>query len=212
MKRIAALFCACLFLSSFTFAQTTPSTDSDIDQEKPEDKKTPVTKAQRLNEPGDQFIKLGLMMTMPLNFGGTFPLYRDGKMATGGAGEIGYHRFITSWFAFGADVSFGYNPTIGENVFTYIPLIINVTVQPTIKRFEFPITIGAGAAVENYLNKTYFPGFVLKPQVGVFYRATPTWSFGIEGEYLYMPQWYSNSSNNDYGCFASIAVSARYHF
>ncbi len=212
MKRIAALICACLFFSSLTFAQSTPSTDSDIDQEKPESKKAPAVKTFKLNEPGDQYIKLGLMMTMPLNFGGSFPLYRDGKISTGGAGEIGYHRFITSWFAVGADVSFGYNPTIGENIFTYIPLIINFTVQPTIRRFEFPLTIGVGAAVENYLSKTYFPGFVFKPQLGAFYRVTPSWSFGLEGEYMYMPQWYSDSSKNDYGCFASIAISARYHF
>lgn len=211
MKRLFALFCACFFLAAPIFAQETP-TDNDIDQESPAPKQNTKIKSFKMNEPGDQFIKIGLMMTMPLNFGGKFPLYRNGKLSTGGAGALGYHRFITSWFALGADVSFGYNPTIGENIFTYIPLIINATIQPTYGRFEFPISIGAGVAVENYLSNSYFPGLVIKPEAGVFYRVTPSWSFGLQGEFMYMPQWYNDSSDNDHGKFASIALGARYHF
>ena len=165
-----------------------------------------------MNEPGDQFINIGLMVTFPLNFGGDFPLYREGQLSTGGAGTIGYHRFLTSWFAVGLDVSFGYNPTIGENMFTYVPFVFCFTVQPTIKKFEFPITMGIGAAVESYLNRTYFPGLTLKPEAGIFYRVTPSWSFGIKGNFMYLPQWYEDSENNDHGNFSYVVIAARYHF
>ncbi len=165
-----------------------------------------------MNEPGDQFIKIGLMGVFPLNFGGTFPLFRDGQLSTGGAGELGYHRFLTNRFALGIDVSFGYNPTIGENMFTYVPIIINATFQPTFKNFEFPITVGVGGAMESYLNRTYFPGLVLKGEAGAFWRVTASWSFGLLGEFWFMPQWYSDSKYDDYGLFSSFAISARYHF
>ena len=216
MKRFLALFCALFMISPFAFADDDDADIyDDIDQgeeEEVEDEETRYETAINMNEPGDQFIKIGLMVTFPLNFGGNFPLYKDGKLCTGGSGRLGYHRFLTKWWALGADIYFGYNPTIGENVFTYVPFVLSSTFQPTYKHFEFPVTLGVGAAVENYLSRTYFPGLILKGQAGVFYRVTPSWSFGLEGEYMYMPQWYKDSEHNDYGLFSSFALSARYHF
>lgn len=217
MRRFLALFCALFMISSFVFADDDDadiSISDDIDQERPDDDgdDADVRIAVNLNEPGDQYIKIGLMVTWPLNFGGSFPLYRDGKLSIGGAGSLGYHRFIRSWWALGVDVFFGYHPTIGENIFTYIPFVINTTVQPVFRRFEFPLTVGVGAAMENYLSRTYFPGLIIKGQAGVFFRATPSWSFGLEGDFMYMPQWYDDPKHNDYGIFGSAVMSARYHF
>lgn len=200
MKKYFVLVCAVLMLSSYTWAQ----------EEFEEEDRFAVE--YNFNEPGDQFINISLMATFPLNFGGSFPLYREGQLATGGAGSIGYHRFITSWFAIGMDLSFGYAPTIGENMFTYVPFTLCFTFQPSYKRFEFPLTFGIGCATESYLNRTYFPGLIIKPQAGVFYRATPSWSFGIRGEYMMMPQWYDDPQYDDIGHFASFAIAARYHF
>ncbi len=215
MKRFIALFCALFMISSFAFADDDAeiNTNDDIDQEKPEEENSiSIKTTDNLNEPGDQYIKIGLMVSWPLNFGGSWPLYKEGKLAIGGSGSLGYHRFITNWWAVGIDVYFGYHPTIGENIFTYIPLVLNTTIQPTFKKFEFPITLGVGAAMENYLSRTYFPGLILRGSAGVFYRATPSWSFGAEGDFMYMPQWYSDPQYNDYGIFGSFAISARYHF
>lgn len=201
MKKYLVFFCTILMLSTQAFCQ-----------EENEENDERFAVEYTFNEPGDQFINIGLMVTFPLNFGGSFPLYREGKLATGGAGTIGYHRFINSWFALGMDISFGYAPTIGENMFTYVPITLCFTVQPSYKRFEFPISFGIGAAAETYLSNTYFPGLILKPQAGIYYRANPSWSFGVKGDYMCMPQWYDNSEYNDVGHFASFVISARYHF
>ncbi|MBQ6781043.1 MAG: hypothetical protein IJP62_07385 [Treponema sp.] len=203
MKRLFAVLCALIFASSLVFAQ-----GDDINENEEEN----ANFSFKMNQPGDQYIAIGLMVTFPLNFGGSWPLYRNGQLITGGAGSLGYHRFLTSWFAVGADVSFGYHPTLGSNIFTYIPIIINATFQPTFKNFEFPVTVGIGGAVENYLSRTYFPGFIFKAAAGVFYRATPSWSFGVQNEFMVMPQWYSDSQYNDCGFFDSIELCARYHF
>lgn len=205
MKRLIALFSALFLAGSLTFAQS----NDDIESEQPIVSQDITF---NMNEPGDQFIKIGLMVTFPLNFGGSFPLFRSGQLSTGGAGQLGYHRFINKWMAWGIDIAFGYNPTIGSNVFTYVPLMFNFMFQPTYKKFEFPVTVGVGSAMETYLNNTYFPGLVLKGQAGVFYRVNPSWSFGLEGDFTYMPQWYKDSSKNDYGIFGSALISARYHF
>ncbi|MBQ7157900.1 MAG: hypothetical protein IJS09_00535 [Treponema sp.] len=205
MKRFTALLCVLFFTCTFAF------TESEDDVNEPEDTEIEAPDF-KWNQPGDQYIAIGLMVTFPLNFGGSFPLYRDGSLITGGAGSLGYHRFLTSWFAVGADISFGYHPTIGSNIFTYIPLVVNMTIQPSFKRFEFPITVGVGAALENYLSRSYFPGFIFSASAGVFFRATASWSFGIADDFMLMPQWYSDSSNNYCGVFDSIKLSARYHF
>ncbi|MBQ6056747.1 MAG: hypothetical protein IJJ70_09595 [Treponema sp.] len=201
MKKSLALACALLTLGAAAFCQEEPEQN---------DEKFAVN--YTLNEPGDQYINIGLMVTFPMNFGGNFPLFRSGQMQTGGAGTLGYHRFLTSWFDLGIDVTFGYNPTLGENIFTYVPFVLSATFQPNFRHFEFPLTMGIGVASESYLNRTYFPGLVLKPQAGVFYRATPSWSFGVRYDFMYMPQWYDDPSKNDYGLFSSAMISARYHF
>lgn len=196
-KKMFCLFFAAFLSCSVAFAET----GDDYDDGSEDIKKT---NPNNMNEVGDQFIKIGLMVTKPLNF--------DGTLLVGGAGELGYHRFLTQNFLWGIDISFGYDPTIGSNIFTYVPLVFSLTYQPTIKRFEIPITAGIGLAMENYLNKTYFPGLAAKGDIGVYFRATPSWSFGIDGQFMYLPEWYSDSSKNDYGLFASVELAARYHF
>ncbi len=157
------------------------------------------------NGPGDSFIKLLAMPNFPLNFGD--------KMTLGGQITVGYHRFLTSMLALGADLSFGYNPTIGGNLFTYVPITMGITFQPYIWRFEFPITLNVGAAIENYLSYTYFPGLIIRPEVGVFYRINENWSVGAECEFTYMPQWYANDhSKDDYLFLISAVAGVRYHF
>lgn len=207
MKRVIAALCGFLLLTTTVFAQ------DDSDENETVNEKHDVS--FNLNQPGDQFINIALMATFPMNFGGSFPLYRTGKLNTGGAGMLGYHRFLTSWFALGADINFGYNPTIGNNIFTYVPIMVNMTVQPWFKRLEFPVTLGVGAAMESYLSRTYFPGLVLKGSAGAFWRVTPSWSFGLSYDFMYMPQWYQKEDKrqyNDYGIFSSIQLGARYHF
>ncbi|MBR4631185.1 MAG: hypothetical protein IKO57_12235 [Treponema sp.] len=196
-KKMFCLFFAAFLSCSVAFAET----GDDYDDGSEDIKKT---NPNNMNEVGDQFIKIGLMVTKPLNF--------DGTLLIGGAGELGYHRFLTQNFLWGIDIAFGYDPTIGSNIFTYVPLVFSLTYQPTIKRFEIPITAGIGLAMENYLNKTYFPGLAAKGDIGVYFRATPSWSFGIDGQFMYLPEWYSDSSKNDYGLFASVELAARYHF
>lgn len=157
------------------------------------------------NAPGDQFINVRIAPNFPLNF--------DDKLKIGGMVTVSYNRFLTSWLALGVEVAFGYNPTIGSNILTYIPITIATTFLPTIKKFEFPITFNVGMAVENYLSNTYFPGLVLRGGLGAYYRISESWSAGIEGFFTYMPQWYAKQpEKNDFLNMASVSAGVKYHF
>ena len=207
-KVIFAAFFAFFTIASNIHAQSFQSADiSAMDSEDEytdgdyyEDEEIRLTQ----NGAGDQFIALKLMPLIPLNF--------DKQLSVGGALSLGYHRFLTQFIAVGADVMFAYNTTIGSNLFTVIPLTVGITFQPYIWRFEFPITLNVGAALENYLQYNYFPGLILKGEAGCFYRMNENWSFGLECQLMYLPQWYSDSSK--YGCYLGITatVGARYHF
>ena len=165
-KVIFAAFFAFFTIASNIHAQSFQSADiSAMDSEDEytdgdyyEDEEIRLTQ----NGAGDQFIALKLMPLIPLNF--------DKQLSVGGALSLGYHRFLTQFIAVGADVMFAYNTTIGSNLFTVIPLTVGITFQPYIWRFEFPITLNVGAALENYLQYNYFPGLILKGEAGCFYR------------------------------------------
>jgi hypothetical protein len=208
MKRISKLFLTTFVILAFSMATSIFAQDNNTDDEYGDgdvyDDGT-VEEVYEQNGAGDQFISLKLMPCFPLNFGK--------QLYVGGALSVGYHRFLTKYIALGGDFLFGYNPTIGSNIFTYVPLTLAVTFQPYIGKFEFPIKLGVGFAVENYLSMNYFPGLIIKPELGAHYRFNENWSFGIEGQFMYMPQWFVEHPENDsYGLFIMAALSARYHF
>ena len=193
MRKIITVLCILLLTGGFFFAQTTdepattdesvtvsPETETETapaentpEQEVVPEDNTDTEASQepsdfqedfvyKMNQKGDQFINISLRLNVPLKPAPT-------QLYVGGAGTIGYTRFINSVFALGGDISFAYSTTVGKNVFTYVPILFKVMYQPTVHQFEFPLTLGLGFAFENYNTDTYF-GFVAKPEVGAFYR------------------------------------------
>ena len=157
------------------------------------------------NAPGDQFINVRVMPNFPLNLGE--------NLKSGGQVTVGYGRFLTTWLALGVELGFGYNPTIGSNILTYIPMTVHVTFLPAIKKFEFPITLNVGMVATNYLANTFFPGLYIRGGAGCYYRINENWSAGIEGFFTYMPQWYfKKPEKNDYLIMPSVSAGMKYHF
>ena len=156
------------------------------------------------NGAGDQFLKIGIMPYIPLNF--------DNKLIIGGAGELGYYRFLNRCLAIGGEVNFSFNITLANNVLTTLPILFGVTAQYTVGKFEFPVMIGIGMAYETAQNSNYFPGFAMKLDVGGFFRATEAWSFGLTCKAWWLPQWFADPKYNDDGFFLAPALSLRYHF
>lgn len=197
MKRILPIFWMLLLLTAPMFAQEdSEEDDSDI----------MPSYTYKMNGRGDQYIKIAIMPNFPLNFGG--------QLYVGGAAELGYYRYLTSWFAVGGELMAGYNPTLGSNILTFVPITAGVSFLPTIWRFEIPLTLSVGMAFETCQNKKYFPGFAAKAELGLYYRFSESWSFGLGSDFMYLPQWHTTTENadSDYGLFITAAVSARYHF
>lgn len=214
MKRFLQFLCIFTFFSLLTpiisFAQDIYE-DEDIQGE--HENGNPVRFiTPTYNHEGDQFIKLGLNVSIPIA-----PLnpFDDGHLKIGGTGILGYHVFITPMFSAGADVMFGFNTTIGDNVFNNIPIMVVGTYHPMWQKFEFPISMGIGFAWETYNNYTYWPGLVIRPEVGVHYRIGDSWSLGVDTAYTFMPQFckfWGTGDKNIWMQFLHTGVTARYFF
>ncbi len=221
LKTIVLAFCAFFFLSANFYSQEGESNsqekqEAQNNEQANNDDKTDEGDSPDIyddqydfvylqNAPGDQFINVRLMPNFPLNFGK--------NLKVGGQATVGYGRFLTSWLALDVELGFGYNPTIGSNILTYIPMTVGVTFLPAIKKFEFPITFNIGMVATNYLANTFFPGLIIRAGAGCYYRISEGWSAGIEGFFTYMPQWYfKDSSKNDYLNMASVSAGVKYHF
>lgn len=191
MKRFLILLCLCIFSITMVFAQTeTENTEEDF--------------VYKMNQKGDQHIHLDLNLDIP---------YKPdiSHLKLGGEGTLGYNRLITDSIMLGGEVSFAYNTTIGDNIFYAVPLLFKVTYQFTSKKLEIPLSLGIGGSFQNYVDRTYF-GLTIKPEIGVFYRQSPDWSFGVRTGLFIMPQWYKNSENNYLGIIQDIGLAVRYHF
>ncbi|WP_407400690.1 TP0733 family outer membrane beta-barrel protein [Treponema sp.] len=230
MKRIVTLLAVCLFAFSFAAAQVnmpkihynqntdaSDETYDDSDDEYEEgDDGSDIFFDYGMHLPGDQYIRLSLGSSYPLNFpDASSVLHGESQLKIGGQGSIGYHSFITSQIALGVDLGFGFNVTIGSHSFNTVPIVITGTYEPSLGKFSFPLTMGIGFAWESYNGKNYFPGLVLKPQVGAHYRISENWSVGLDTAYMFLPQFNSlhhSGEENKYGHFWLVDLCARYMF
>ncbi len=156
-----------------------------------------------MNQKGNHYLGLKLDVNIP---------YRPfGNLQVGGSGSIGYHYFILDNFTIGGNISFSYTTTIGDNVYYFVPFMFAVGYQFDAGRWEFPISLEIGGAIQNYVDRTYF-GLAIRPEMGAFYRYNADWSFGIQTGLYVLPQWYSNPEYNFTGLIHDVGLSVRYHF
>lgn len=155
-----------------------------------------------INQKGDQAINIGLA--------GDYALYPR-KLGWGGTASLGYNRNLSSALAFGANLEFNYFRTAGSNIYYMVPIMAKGVFQIAFGRFEIPISISVGGALESYLNKMYF-GPIAKPEIGLFYRYSADWSLGITAGATITPQIYQDTSQNRTGSAAYAGLTLRYHF
>ena len=207
MKR-CCLFLLFSVLIWSVFAQETTDTQ---DTDKPS-VQAPIT--AYVYEPirkGDQFIRMGLQLGIPLfnTSPEKFAIYS--KIYPGGSIFLGYTHYLTKGVSIGGDIAFTFHLTRGSNLYFAIPFTINSGYTFAIDKFRIPLTFGIGGDFQSYNGTRYFSLF-FRPQAGVFYQYSPEWSFGGELSWDIVPQWYKDKSFTRTGNFLNIGFAARYHF
>ena len=194
MKRFFSLLIIFLTFSVFLFAQETDNNDITEDE----------VYVYASNGAGDQFLKINLGAIFPLNF--------KGQLKTGGKASIGYFKFLTENLAVGGELGATYSISIGEKVLVMIPITLGVMYQPYIGNFEFPLYAEIGMANQTWQNMEIFPSFTAKLSAGAYYRITDSVSLGISTDFLWVPEWFKDTSKNFNGLFETAEIGLRYHF
>lgn len=160
---------------------------------------------------GDQFIRMGLGLGIPLFNLSSNEIETTTNLELGGTGIIGYSRFLNSKIALGGEIAFSFNSTLGDNLFFYLPITFKATYAFVFKRIHIPVSLGAGFAFQTYNTTNYF-GPIIKPEIGAYYQFSPDWSYGATVAWNIIPQYYKNGDGNRTGNILDVALGVRYHF
>lgn len=158
--------------------------------------------------------------TFIISMGTIFPtiFINQGEIVThnltppvGGSGSLAYCYFLNSNVFLGGDLTFQFINTLGGNALYLIPLGIRAGYQFNVWKLEFPILAGVGMAWHRYIGMGHY-GLYAKAGFGGYFRATASWSFGINASWFWYPQWTEDKQKNIDGNFVELVLSARYHF
>lgn len=204
MKRLLSIILTLFMVTGFVFAADDTEGDEYDDDY-----------VYEINGSGDQFLKFNIGTIIPTSFGGT--IKNGGSLYTGGELELGYYRFMNKWLAVGGEIEISYNLSIGNKILVMIPFTFGAMMQPSVGNFEFPIFLTAGFGYETWENYNYFPSLSAKASAGAYYRLNESFSFGVTGSFLYIPQWGAADEATKHrklknGCFVNATAALRYHF
>ena len=168
---------------------------------------------------GDQTFTITLGVVFPT----VFHFYGDNSGRShnfsppvGGAGSLSYNHFLGPNFFVGAEVGVSFNYTVARNTVFVIPIGLRAGWQFLMGRFEFPLALTFGIAPQRYMDLSYVGPF-LRGTASAFYRFNPEWSFGLNADWIWLPQRPRRGgspvpSENVDANMLGITISARYHF
>jgi hypothetical protein len=165
-----------------------------------------------LNARGEQTFIISLGTVFPIIFRSNGETI-DHKLTppVGGTGSLAYNYYFAKQFSAGGEVGGMFLRTLGSNTLYLILIGARGGFQFGFNRFEFPVTGVVGMAFHRFLNDGYF-GLYLKGGAAAFYRLTNNWSFGINCDWFWLPQWTGEKEKNVNGNILDLTLSARYHF
>ena len=161
---------------------------------------------------GDQTFTINLGLIFPVLF-----LNNGSRIAhnfsppVGGMGSLGYNYFLGSKFFVGGEIAGIFNSTLGGNTVFLIPIGVRAGYQFILWRIEIPLSLTVGINWHRFLNQGYFGPFI-KAGGSVFYRFNPDWSFGVNANWCWFPEWTNDSKKNVDGNIVEVTLSVRYHF
>jgi len=216
--RKALLLILLMFLGVFLFAQ-----EDDYDDDEDSSDSAPTLETDwdgymsELYSRGDQTFTISLGVIFPtVFFNNTTIIDHHINPPVGGAGTLAYTHFLNAHYFLGVEIGINIFYTLGQNSVFIIPIGLRTGWQFILHRFEFPLTFTIGVSPERYLNNGYV-GLFLKGGGSAFFRFSPEWSFGLNADWSWYPQWPKENgkpvpAKNMYANVLGLTLAARYHF
>jgi len=161
---------------------------------------------------GDQTFIISLGTIFPTIFmNNSHKITHKFSPPVGGTGSLSYHYYFNPNIFIGGEVGGLFVPTLGGNTLFIIPVGVKGGYQFNYRKFEFPLSITLGVSWHRYLSMGYF-GPYMKGGGAAFYRVSSSWSFGINANWFWFPEWTGEKSKNVHGNMIDLTLCARYHF
>jgi hypothetical protein len=142
----------------------------------------------------------------PKTGGGTGNLY------LGGSFSFAYQYFVARGLSIGGNIAGAFNTTIGGSSVFYAPLGFTTSYWWSKLPFEFTVLGEVGGYLMRY-NTSGTLGPFLKAGGGAYWRASASWSLGLQAYLWFVPEIHygSYTSLNQYAGFAETSIAAIYH-
>jgi len=161
---------------------------------------------------GDQVFNITVGTAFPtVFFNNENKINHNIKAPVGMAGSLTYNYFLSSNIFLGLDISGMVFWTLGKNFLYLVPVGVKAGYQFLVWKLEFPVSITLGMVWHTYLENTYY-GFYIKGGASAFYRFNQEWSFGLNVDWYWLPEWTKDKSKNIDGNVIDLTLSVRYHF
>lgn len=159
---------------------------------------------------GDKTFTISLGVLIPTIIAGKGMDDNEHGLKVGGTGSLAFNFFLTSNIFLGGELGGMFMATRAKNMLYMVPMGARVGYQFVYRRFEFPVSVLVGFAPQKYLESNY-GGLIIKPGLSVFWRFNPDWSFGLNGNWWFVPQ-RPKDGQKALGNFLELTLAARYHF
>ncbi|MDR0908490.1 MAG: hypothetical protein LBM77_01875 [Spirochaetaceae bacterium] len=148
---------------------------------------------------GDMVLSIGIGASFPIVLegydGSHLGIPPEGMLHVGFTGGLGFDYFITPEFYAGGELLGAFYGTRAENTLYVLEIIPRAGYQFVISPFEIPLELGLGFYVQT-LSNIYYICPILKAGAGFYWRFNTDWSFGLNLNYKWMPQWTRDVKKN----------------
>lgn len=164
---------------------------------------------------GDQLFSISAGLFIPLFFQNPYDgTVMNTNLSLGGIGGLEWGAFLGSNVSLGFQLAGMFAVSPLERVIGMIPITAKLSYYFRFFPFELPIFIGAGVNFLTFDEYLYF-GPILKPGAAFYWNFHPEWSIGLQVQYWWVPEFYTEESlreDSRFGNFMEITISALYHF
>jgi hypothetical protein len=135
-----------------------------------------------------------------------------GNLGLGGSFAFSYQYFVSRGFAIGGNLAGAYNSSIGNLPIYVVPLGFTASYWWTKLPFEFSVLGEVGPCLMRW-NATGMIEPFAKAGAAAYWRATSSWSLGLQAYLWFVPEFHYGSYSNltQYAGFVETSIAAVYH-
>jgi hypothetical protein len=130
---------------------------------------------------------------------------RSTKLYPGGNFSLSFEGFTTDSLSLGGELGYNFNYTIGDTLFSIVPLFFKVTYYPVQGKFDLPISLGAGISYMKFGEDQSLITLYANIDIGFVFYVTENWGIGIHSGFWLVPELNYTKTDRQYNSLLGMA-------